>query len=114
MAMLRRMGSTVWISDSNSETVYQRGTTHCDPTGQVESREDDYYDSEVDRQALIRSTNDFGDGDSGGPLYEIDTFNGINYIFMVNISTQYPTSDCEEGYGSAFYVINDEYGVKYR
>jgi hypothetical protein len=105
-------GVDAMIADDNSESVEKRGVTHCANTGQVESRETNYC-SNINKKGLIRSTNDFGDGDSGGPVYDVNTVNLDKHLYIVNIATQYPSSDCNNGYGSAAYAMNNEYGVTF-
>jgi len=100
------------ISDSNSETVYKQGVNHCEGSGQVESREDNYCSSII-RKELVRTTVEFGNGDSGGPVYDVQSVNLDDHLFMIHIATQWPPSGCDSGYGSGFYAINNDYSVEY-
>lgn len=107
------------IANDGSRTIHQRGTNHCEETGQVEWREDDYCSS-IGREDLIASTVDFGNGDSGGPVYDEVFFENRYYVYIINIATNYLPDDesgkptrCTWGFGSAAYAMNDTYGISF-
>lgn len=97
------------IADSNSRDVFQRGITHCGEAGQVEERENDYC-SDFNRLELVRTTTDFGNGDSGAPVYDETEINGKTYLFIIHIATQY-LSGCTSTFGSAAYEMNDKENI---
>lgn len=93
--------------NEDSRDVYQRSITHCSETGQVDQREDDYCD-DFNRLELVRTTTDFGNGDSGGPIYDEAVLDNTSYLYIIHIATQYPSDACANTYGSAAYEMNNQ------
>lgn len=95
------------MSNGDSRDVYRRTITRRSKTGQVDQREEHYFD-DFNRLELVRTTTDFGNGDSGGPVYDEAVLDNTSYLYIIHITTQYPSDACANSYGSTAYEMNKQ------
>jgi len=73
---------------ANNLEVRKRGITTGPTTGVIEEYLDNYCSTSVTRRSLLHVSNEQQSGDSGGPVYDRDYFEGNYYLFMVSLATQ--------------------------
>jgi hypothetical protein len=97
---------------ANNLEVRKRGITTGPTTGVIEEYLDNYCSTSVTRRSLLHVSNEQQSGDSGGPVYDRDYFEGNYYLFMVSLATQ--ATGASEAVGSTAHSMANNLGIQWR
>lgn len=102
------------ISDmqSSGETTHKRGIATGASTGEVLKYEITSFCGNGNYlSTLVKTSNTTEGGDSGGPIYDVDTLNGQDYLFIISPSTQ---AKNDNSFGSAAYSLHNGHSINFK